>query len=236
MRTLLPDELKEQPLVKLAIGFTLVVMVAFVVTGFFLYFQHMDLGPASVEAYYAGSLTQPARSVDAMLSVTHAHAIALGAALLLLSLLLIRSSASERTKKTLIVLPFTSAIVCELASWLVYAEIPGAAWLKIVSFLALELSLLWLIFALYGVTFRTGRTTPEPVLPARAPVSPQRRGPQVQQQRGGQGAPQGGQQSGGGGDQRRRRRRPRRRRGGSGGGPRQGGGPPSVQGGPTPTS
>ena len=235
MRTLLPDELKEQPLVKLAVGFTLVVMVGFVVTGFLLYFQHMDLSPESVETYYAGSSDQylPARAVESMLGVTHAHTIALGVTLLLLSFLLIRSSVSETTKKAFIVLPFASAILNEMAPWLVRYDVPLAAWIKILSFLALELSLMGLILVLFVATFRGPRRQVEQTPIQRPPLPPrQRSGPQGQQPRAQQGGPQSGQQGGPGGDARRRRRRPRRRRGGGG----KPAGPAPSPGGPPPSA
>lgn len=223
MRTLLPEELKEQPLIRLAVGFTLIVMLGFVFTGFLLHFQHMDLSPSSVESYYTGSAEQykPGRSIESMLSATHAHTIGLAVALLLLSLLLIRSSVSEGLKKTLIVVPFASGILEEAASWLVRYGVPGSAWLKILSFLALYVSLFILILVLFSATFRGVRKPAEPIVPQRPTSPPQGGGgPQRRQP---QGSPQG--------DFRRRRRRPRRRRGGRG----PGGGQAPSQGQPPPT-
>jgi hypothetical protein len=229
MRTLLPEELKEEPLVKLAVGFTLILMLGFVVTGFLLYFQHMDLSASSVVSYYAGSEQEyrPARTVESMLGVTHAHAVVMGAALLLLSLLLIRSPLSSGTKKAFIVLPFLAAILSESASWLIWSGVPAFAWVKIASFLTLQISLVAVVILLAVASFRSARKPEESVLGQRAPAPPVQRGGPPSQQR------QHPQQQSQQGDFHRRRRRPRRRRGGGSGGGRPGT-PGPQQGPPTP--
>lgn len=206
MRTLLPEELQEQPLVKLAVGFALVVLAAFVLSGFLLYFQHMDLSPSSVESHFLGSVleNQPARTYESMLSVTHAHTVMMAAMLLLLSLLVIRTPLSAATKKIFITLPFLSAIVDEASSWLVRFVDPSFAWLKIIAFLALQISLIGVMLAILVGFFRRARRVFEPVIQERT----QTRSPQQMQPRPQHRPDQGGQ--------RRRRRRPRRR-GGSGG-------------------
>ena len=218
MRTLLPEELQEQPLVKLAVGFALIALAGFVVSGFLLYFQHMDLSPSSVVSHFLGSeqYAQPARTYESMLSVTHAHTIMMGAMLLLLSLVLIRTGLSTTAKKMFIVLPFVSAILDEASSWLVRYVDPNFAWLKIISFLALQISLIGVILAMLIAFFRPARRSFESALPERL----QSRPPQQPQAHQHHRPEQGGQ--------RRRRRRPRRR------GPRgaQGGQPPQQPGTP----
>lgn len=216
MRTLLPEELQEQPLVKLAVGFALIVLAGFIVSGFLLYFQHMDLSAPSVVSYFLGSEqdSRPARTYESMLNVTHAHTVMMGTMLLLLSLLLIRSPLSTTAKKMFIILPFASAILDEASSWLVRFADPNFAWLKIIAFLALQISLIGVILAMLVGFFRPARRTFEPAVPER----PQGRAPQqphAQQHH----RPEQG-------EHRRRRRRPRRR-GGRGGQPSQPGGPPA---------
>ena len=220
MRTLLPEELQEQPLVKLAVGFAVVVLAGFVVSGFLLYFQHMDLSPSSVVSYFLGSEQdyQPARTYESMLGVTHAHTIMMGAMLLLLSLLLIRTPLSKSAKKMFIVLPFVSAILDEASSWLVRFVDPNFAWLKIIAFLALQLSLIGVIVAMVIGFFRPARKPFEQTMPERIQARPPQQ-PQVHQHH----RPEQG-------EHRRRRRRPRRRgpRGGQGGPPQQPGTPPAA--------
>lgn len=219
MRTLLPEELQEQPLVKLAVGFAMIILAGFVVSGFLLYFQQMDLSPSSVATYFLGSEQDslPARTYESMLSVTHAHTVMIGAMLLLLSLLLLRTPLSKTAKKMFIVLPFVSAIVDEASSWLVRYVDPNFAWLKIIAFLALQISLIGIILAILVGFFRPARRPFEPAMPERMQSRPPHQ-PQIHQHhRPEQGEP------------RRRRRRPRRRgpRGGQGGPPQQQGPPPT---------
>lgn len=220
MRTLLPEELQEQPLVKLAVGFALIALAGFVVSGFLLYFQHMDLSPSSVVSYFLGSEqdSQPARTYDSMLSVTHAHTIMVGGTLLLLSLLLIRSGLSTSTKKMFIILPFVSAILDEASSWLVRFVDPNFAWLKIIAFLALQISLIGVILAMLAGFFRPVRRPFETVTQERTQSRPPQQQPHPHPH-------QRPDQEG----HRRRRRRPRRRGGrpGQGGQPQQPGTPPA---------
>jgi hypothetical protein len=207
MKTLLTEELQEQPHVKLAVGFAALLLLGFVVTGVLLYFQHMDFSPSSVVSYYTGSDQEyrPAWSYQALLEVSHGHTVVMAVALLLLSLLLVFSRISSGAKRTFIIALFSSALLNEAASWLIRFVADGFAWLKILAFLTLQIGLVVGLVLIVLAFFQPARKVEEPVQEPQQHPRPH----------------QGGYRG--------RRRRPRRRGGGGGQGgqrPRQGPQPP----------
>jgi hypothetical protein len=147
------------PFMKLTLSLSLVFLVGFVVTNFFLYFDRMDLTPQSVVSYYNGSEEDfhPARSYQSMLEVTHMHLPMMALVLLLLTHLVIFVPLSRGAKISLIVTPFLAGLFGEASSWLVRFVHPGFAWLKIVSFLTLQGSLLVLLGILAVFLLRSRR-------------------------------------------------------------------------------
>jgi len=115
-----------------------------------MYFNDMGLTYDSVVHYYLGNpdeFQQP-RSYEGMLEVAHFHLFAMGILVLTLVHLMLFAPLSDRAKQLGIWLPFLFAIGNEGAGWLVRFVAPEFAWLKIATFLGLELSLLWVM----GVT------------------------------------------------------------------------------------
>ena len=140
---------------------TIVSLYAFYVAGLWLtnallYFNKMNLTPASVVDYYLGSderFLSP-RSYQGLLEVSHFHLFAMGMLLLVLTHLMLFSPLRNSTKVWLIVIPFLSALLDEGAGWLVRYASPHFAYAKIAGFLLLEASLavlvavsLWSVFA-----------------------------------------------------------------------------------------
>ena len=126
-------------------------------TNTLLYFAKMSLTPGSVVAYYLGDAAsfRPARTYLGLLETAHFHLFAMGMLLLVLThLMLFVPQLSGRTKAWLIVLPFASAFIGESAGWLVRFVHPVFAWVKIVSFLALQGSLLALMLLSLWSVFR----------------------------------------------------------------------------------
>jgi hypothetical protein len=141
---------QSHPLMRLTLALTLVFMVAFVITNFFLFFSRMDLTPSSVATYYNGSLeefTQP-RSLQSMLEVTHSHLPMMALVLLLLTHLVIFAPYTRKGKIMFISVAFLSGLINEGASWLVRFVSPTFAWLKLTSFLLLQGSLIFLLITL----------------------------------------------------------------------------------------
>jgi len=140
------------PLMRLTLGLTLALLVAFWVTNVALYFGRMDLRPSSVVAYYNGSEAdyRPPRSAASMLETTHMHLPMMGMVLLFLTHLALFVPASKGSKVAFVVTAFTGAVLEEGAGWLVRFVSPGFAVLKVAGFLALQASLLYL-FGVLGV-------------------------------------------------------------------------------------
>ncbi|HKJ88359.1 MAG TPA: hypothetical protein VKA48_07610 [Gammaproteobacteria bacterium] len=117
------------------------------VTNGAMYFQAMGLTPESVVHHYLGDphqFTNP-RSYDSMLQVTHFHLFAMGILVLTLVHLMLFAPLADRAKHFGIWTPFTLAVANEGAGWLVRFVDPAFAYLKIATFVGLELSLLWVM-------------------------------------------------------------------------------------------
>jgi len=112
-----------------------------------MFFHNMSLSYESVVHYYLGNpeeFREP-RSYAGMLEVAHFHLFAMGILVLTLVHLMLFAPLSTRAKQLGIWAPFTFAVANEGAGWLVRFADPAFAYLKITTFLGLELSLLWVL-------------------------------------------------------------------------------------------
>lgn len=153
MKYMANGSFQSNPLMRLTLIGTLIFFAIFWVTTFVMYFSKMGLTPQSVVDYYLGSealYTQP-RTFGSMLEVTHGHLPVMAMVALLLTHLFIFSGQSFRTKIWAIGALFIAALSGEAASWLVRFVHPAFAWLKIASFLAMEISMGYIIWALFGM-------------------------------------------------------------------------------------
>ena len=153
MKYMANGSFQSNPLMRLTLIGTLIFFAIFWVTTFVMYFSKMGLSPQSVVDYYLGSealYTQP-RTFGSMLEVTHGHLPVMAMVALLLTHLFIFSGQSFRTKIWAIAALFIAALSGEAASWLVRFVHPAFAWLKIASFLAMEMSMGYIIWALFGM-------------------------------------------------------------------------------------
>jgi hypothetical protein len=125
-------------------------------TNALLFFNKMDLSPASVVGYYRGNeeLFLSPKSYQGMLEVSHFHLFAMGMLLLVLTHLILFVPLRSSQKAWLIALPFLAALLDEGGGWLVRFIHPGFAIAKIAGFLLLQASLaalvglsLWSVFA-----------------------------------------------------------------------------------------
>lgn len=150
MRYLQDGSHHKQPLMRLSLGLTLVLLLGFWATNFAMYFSRMGLDPASVAAYYNGSEADftPARSAASMLETTHMHLPMMGLVLLLLTHLLIFVPLRGGWKRTIIVGVFAFAALSEGGGWLVRFVSPSLAVVKIAGFLGLQVALAFLLASL----------------------------------------------------------------------------------------
>jgi hypothetical protein len=150
MKYMQDGSFQHNPLMRLSLGLTLALLLGFWCTNVAMYFSRMSLRPSSVVAYYNGSEEdyRPPRSAASMLETTHTHLPMMGIVLLFLTHLAIFVPVSPATKKTFIATAFSSAVLEESAGWLVRFVSPGFAPLKVVGFLGLQASIVFLIGAL----------------------------------------------------------------------------------------
>lgn len=141
---------QNNPVMRLTLGLTLALLVAFTATNFMLYFAKMDLTPSSVVSYYNGNEEEfrHARTYQSMLEVTHSHLAMMALVMLLLTHLIVFAPLRRSGKITLIVAAFGSALMSEGAGWLVRFVDPAFALLKVLSFVTLQGSLLFLLVSL----------------------------------------------------------------------------------------
>ncbi len=156
MRFVITGEWSKNGLLQLIIVIFVLYVAGLWLTNALLYFNKMSLTPLSVTEYYLGSeerFLQP-RSYQGMLEILHFHLFAMGLLLLTLTHLMLFVPLPSALKVWLIVVPFLSAAVNEAAGWLVRFVHPVFAWLKIVGFLALEISLAGLVVISLWAVFR----------------------------------------------------------------------------------
>jgi len=141
---------QDQPLMRLTLASALILLAGFWVTNLALYFQHMNLDPASVAAYYRGDEARfmPPRSAGSMLEVTHMHLPMFALVLLLLTHLLIFAPLRFSARVAAIAVAFGSALLSEAAGWLTRFVHPGFAWLKVGMFVLFQATLAALIVGL----------------------------------------------------------------------------------------
>ena len=150
MRYLQDGSHTHQPLMRLSLALTLVLLLGFWATNFAMYFSRMGLDAASVVAYYNGSEADftPARSPASMLETTHMHLPMMGLVLLLLTHLLIFVPLRGSWKRAFIAGVFLFAIMSESGGWLVRFVSPSLAPVKVAGFLGLQACLAFLLAAL----------------------------------------------------------------------------------------
>ncbi|MDN5848159.1 MAG: hypothetical protein L0H63_00780 [Nitrococcus sp.] len=143
MRFNITGEQRRNPLLKTAILLFLAYIALLWLSNGLLYFDKMSLTYHSVKTYYLGdpeTFQQP-RSYVGMLEVAHFHLFAMGVLVLTLVHLMFFAPLSTRAKQFWMWAPFVFAVGDEGAGWLVRFVSPLFAYLKIATFIGLEVSL-----------------------------------------------------------------------------------------------
>ena len=158
MKYLQSGGFQQQPLMRMTLGFALLLLACFWFTNLSLYFAHMSLDPASVVSYYRGNEAEfrPARSALSMLEVTHMHLPMFALVTLLLTHLLIFAPLRHGAKVAFIVTAFGSALLSEAAGWMTRFWHPGFAWLKVAMFVTFQGTLAYLIVGLGAYLLSAG--------------------------------------------------------------------------------
>jgi hypothetical protein len=150
---------QSHPLMRLTVGLTLALLLAFWVTNVAIYFSRMDLRPSSVVAYYNGSEEEfrAPRSTASMIETAHTHLPMMGIVLLFLTHLAVFTPLPRNAKVGLILATFLSAVAEESAGFLVRFVSPRFAPLKVFGFLGLQASILFLLGAVAAFLFAAAR-------------------------------------------------------------------------------
>lgn len=143
MRYFVTGEQQRKSLLNTLVLLFLGYIVLLCISNALMYFHRMDLTPSSVITYYLGSEENftPPRSYEGMLEVSHFHLFSMGMLAVTLTHLMLMTEFSIRLKIWLSSLVYLSAIADELSGWLVRFVHPLFAYVKIATFLLLELSL-----------------------------------------------------------------------------------------------
>ena len=159
MKYMLNGGFQSQPLMRLTLLLTVMLLVGFWISNFALYFASMNFAPQSVVDYYLGAEAdyRLPRTYQSMLEVTHMHLPMMAVVLLLLTHLLIFVTLSWRAKVTVIISAFCSALAFESAGWLVRFVHPLFAWLKIAGFIVLQAMIAFLLVTLAYSLWRVPR-------------------------------------------------------------------------------
>ena len=134
-------------MLKLIIVFTLVYFLMLWITNLLLYME-IGLDYASVVKYYRGAedeFRQP-KSYLGLLQESHFHFFSMAIILVTLNHLILFTGISATSKLFIILSSFLSALGDIMSGWLIRYIAPQFAYLKIVSFLVLQVSLLLLIY------------------------------------------------------------------------------------------
>lgn len=150
---------QNNPLMRLTLALTLVLLLGFWATNFGMYFSRMSLRPSSVVEYYNGSEESyvPPRSAASMLETTHMHLPMMGMVLLFLTHLLIFVPLPRSWKIAFIAATFVFALLEEGTGWLVRFASPAFAWLKPLGFLGMQATIGFLIGSLALFLLRAAR-------------------------------------------------------------------------------
>lgn len=150
MRFTVTGEQRKNPYLRTVIYLFLAYIFLHWISNGAMFFHQMALTYDSVVHYYLGNpdeFREP-RSYAGMLEVAHFHLFAMGILVLTLVHLMLFAPLSDRAKQFGIWAPFAFAVANEAAGWLVRFAAEEFAYLKLATFIGLELSLLWVM----GVT------------------------------------------------------------------------------------
>lgn len=143
MRFIITGEWSRNTLLRVIVLFFLFYCFAFWLTNFGLYME-MGLNYQGVVEHYLGSpekFTRP-KSIRGLMEVSHFHLFAMGIFLVSLMHLLLFVPVNGLLKLVLIVAAFTSAFLDEASGWLIVFVSPVFAYMKIGSFVVLQVSLI----------------------------------------------------------------------------------------------
>ncbi len=132
-----------RPFTRLSLLLSLLVVAIFWLTNILLFTAKMGFSYQSIVEYYLGNeeIFRTPVSYMGLLETTHAHLFAYALLLLLLNHLLAFTTLSAGWKTAGIVLTYGSGMLDIASGWLIVYVAPLFAWMKLLSFLTLQVSM-----------------------------------------------------------------------------------------------
>ena len=155
MRFFISSELKRNDLLKIIIAFTTLFFLFLWITNILLYSQ-IGFNYEGIVNFYLGNeetFRQP-KSYIGLLEEAHFHFFSMAILLVTLTHLILFASISTGWKLTLILTSFTSSFLEIISSWLIRYISPSFAYVKLGSFIIMQVSLLLMMGIVLIYLFR----------------------------------------------------------------------------------
>ena len=155
MRFFISSELKRNDFLKIIILFTTLFFIFLWVTNILLYMQ-IGFNYEGIVGYYLGNeeTFRPPKSYIGLLEEAHFHFFSMAILLVTLTHLILFTSISAGWKLTLILGSFTSSFLEIISSWLIRYVSAQFAYLKLGSFIVMQLSLMVMMIIIIIYLFR----------------------------------------------------------------------------------
>ena len=155
MRFFISSELKRNDFLKIIILFTTLFFIFLWVTNILLYMQ-IGFNYEGIVGYYLGNeeTFRPPKSYIGLLEEAHFHFFSMAILLVTLTHLILFTSISTGWKLTLIIGSFTSSFLEITSSWLIRYVSAQFAYLKLGSFIVMQLSLMAMMVIIIIYLFR----------------------------------------------------------------------------------
>ena len=155
MRFFISSELKRNDFLKIIILFTTLFFIFLWVTNILLYMQ-IGFNYEGIVGYYLGNeeTFRPPKSYIGLLEEAHFHFFSMAILLVTLTHLILFTSISAGWKLTLILGSFTSSFLEITSSWLIRYVSAHFAYLKLGSFIVMQLSLMAMMVIIIIYLFR----------------------------------------------------------------------------------
>ena len=155
MRFFISSELKRNDFLKIIILFTTLFFIFLWVTNILLYMQ-IGFNYEGIVGYYLGNeeTFRPPKSYIGLLEEAHFHFFSMAILLVTLTHLILFTSISNGWKLTLILGSFTSSFLEIISSWLIRYVSAQFAYLKLGSFIVMQLSLMAMMVIIFIYLFR----------------------------------------------------------------------------------
>lgn len=155
MRFFISSELRKNDFLKIIIFFTTIFFLFLWLTNILLYMQ-VGFNYEGIVSYYLGNeetFRQP-KSYIGLLEEAHFHFFSMAILLVTLTHLILFTGISSGWKLTLIIVSFTSSFLEILGGWLIRFVSPVFAYLKLGSFLLMQISLLAMMIIIIVYLFK----------------------------------------------------------------------------------